>query len=136
MSKQKKGMMFYTGFLLFLISFIIWEDTLESILPVYFIFLPTLFMSRQLLNLFAIKKTGVLYGNRFIPWRKFSSFEFRMIDKNHKFYGYSKEVNEGYELLLHKRGMSVRCFVTSEEMKEKLTKVLNQQIEVEEYSHG
>jgi hypothetical protein len=58
------------------------------------------FYSHNLLNVFAIVEGGALSGSRFVAWKIMKSFDFIPIDENHKFYGYSKEVNNGYEFKL------------------------------------
>jgi len=48
------------------------------------------------------------------------------IDIKHKYYGFSKEANDGYELKIKTNGFPISCVVTSIEMKEKLTSVLRE----------
>lgn len=81
---------------------------------------------KNLLNLFAIVEKGIILGNKYIPWRKMKSFNFQPIDFNHPYYGYSKEINNGYELVIKKQLFSVRCIVTDENTKHKLQSILKQ----------
>lgn len=86
--------------------------------------------SSNLLNGFAIVEDGLLSGGRFIPWRKIREFKFVPIDLNHKYYGYSQEVNQGYELKIKGRWITETCIVTTEEMKVKLTNILSDHVEL------
>lgn len=86
--------------------------------------------SSNLLNGFAIVEDGLLSGGRFIPWRKIREFNFVPIDLNHKYYGYSQEVNQGYELKIKGRWITETCIVTTEEMKVKLTNILSDHVEL------
>ncbi|MCM3316298.1 hypothetical protein M3603_06360 [Rummeliibacillus stabekisii] len=81
---------------------------------------------KNLLNLFAIVDEGIVIGNKYIPWRKIKSFDFQPIDFNHSYYGYSKEINNGYELVIKKQLFSVSCIVTDEDTKHKLQNILKQ----------
>ncbi|MGR6897378.1 hypothetical protein [Rummeliibacillus sp. TYF-LIM-RU47] len=81
---------------------------------------------KNLLNLFAIVDEGLVIGNKYIPWRKMKSFNFQPIDFNHPYYGYSKEINNGYELVIKKQLFSVSCIVTDEDTKHKLQNILKQ----------
>ena len=80
--------------------------------------------------MFAVVDDGLLSGSRLIVWKKIKSFQFIPIDINHKYYGYSKEVNEGYELKIEGKIFSESCIVTSPEMKEKLTRILSEHAKV------
>lgn len=81
---------------------------------------------KNLLNLFAIVDEGLVIGNKYIPWRKMKSFNFQPIDFNHPYYGFSKEINNGYELVIKKQLFSVSCIVTDEDTKHKLQNILKQ----------
>jgi len=98
----------------------------------YLLFFLPLSYSYNLLNLFAIVEGGLLSGSRFIAWGQIKSFHFVPIDINHKYYGYSKEVNRGYELKVKAKFLSTSCIITSEEMKEKLSNVLSELVKVNE----
>jgi hypothetical protein len=80
--------------------------------------------------MFAVVDGGLLSGSRLIVWKKIKSFQFIPIDINHKYYGYSKEVNGGYELKVKGKIFSESCIVTSPEMKEKLTRILSEHAKV------
>lgn len=95
-----------------------------------FMLLLLLINSSNLLNGFAIVEDGLLSGGRFIPWRKIREFKFVPIDLNHKYYGYSQEVNQGYELKIKGRWITETCIVTTEEMKVKLTNILSDHVEL------
>src|SRR5690625_7503117 len=81
----------------------------------YLLFFFPLSYSYNLLNLFAIVKGGLLSGSRFIAWHQIKSFHFIPIDINHKYYGYTKEVNEGYELKVKAKYLSKNYIFTSVE---------------------
>ena len=126
-SKQKLGIVIYGAMLLFVTVMLIvgvfitnldWQFYLLLSLPLTY--------SNDLFNLFALSKDGVLSGSRFVPWKRVKSFQFIPIDVNHKLYGYTKEVNSGYELIIKTKGFSVRSIVTTNEMKEKLTQILRE----------
>lgn len=125
-AKQKWGIMIYSFMLLFVMMMFIlglgfnWSYHLLLFIP--------LINSRNSFNLFAVVEDGVLCGNRFIAWEKVRSFEINPIDCNHKFYGYTKEVNDGYELVIKTRGRSFYCIVTTTEMLERLTGLITEQI--------
>lgn len=134
-SRQKKGIIIYSVVLLFVsVLFLLgvflklfdWTLYLWLFLPVA--------NSYNLLNLFAVLEDGLLSGRRFIACKHIKSFQFVTIDINHRYYGFSKEANEGYELKVKTSGFSVSCIVTSIEMKEKLINVLNEQVIAKEAS--
>lgn len=123
---QKVGIIFYTCMLLFLFTiFIIGMYEGLFILPFYLLPVLIFTYASDVFNLFALTNEGILSGTRFIPWEKMKSFQFIEIDMNHKFYGYSKETNSGYELKIKTAGFPVSCIITSEEMKEQLQRYLN-----------
>src|SRR5690625_2624261 len=132
-SKQKVEIIIYSFMLLFVIVVF-----LLGILSGYFgwsfylLFFLLLSYSYNLLNLFAIVDGGLLSGSRFIAWHQIKSFHFIPIDINHKYYGYTKEVNEGYELKMKAKFLSTSCIITSAEMKEKLSNVLTEHVKVNE----
>ena len=128
-SKQKLGIVMYGAMLLFVIVMFIVGIFINNLDWQFYLllFLPLTY-SHDLFNLFAFSKDGVLSGSRFVPWKRVKSFQFIPIDVNHKLYGYSTEVNNGYELIIKTKGFSVRGIVTSNEMKEKLTNILNEQV--------
>ncbi|HWI47044.1 MAG TPA: hypothetical protein VNU45_02325 [Rummeliibacillus sp.] len=124
-SKQKTEIFLYSFLLLFIIGMYIIGVFFKGLDTSFYLlmFLP-LSYSHNLLNLFAIINDGVLSGNRFVPWKKIKSFQFVLINLNHRYYGYSKEVNDGYELIMKEKFSTIRCIVTTNEAKEKLTKIL------------
>lgn len=126
-SKQKLEIIIYSLVLLAVISMFIWTVFLEGFdAAFYLLLLLPLANSHNLINLFAIVDDGVLSGSRFISWKKIRSFHFVPIDMNHKYYGFSPAVNEGYELILKERIFSISCIVTSEESKVKLTQLFDE----------
>ena len=128
-SEQKWGILIYSLVLLFLIIMFILAALKGSFRWSYFLLLFLLLNNtNNLLNTFAFVEEGIISGSRFIPWRKIKSYHFNPIDKNHKFYGYDKEVNAGYELKIKTNGFSTYCIVTSEEVKERIGKLINDHI--------
>jgi hypothetical protein len=126
-SHNKAGILVYFLMLTYLIVMLLigvanknmdWSFYLLLILPLIY--------SHNLLNVFAIVDSGVVSGSRFVAWKTMKSFDFIPIDANHKFYGYSKEVNNGYELKIMTKIFPISCIITSEETKEKLTKILSE----------
>ena len=128
-SKQKLGIIMYGAMLLFVIVMFIVGVFINNLDWQFYLllFLPLTY-SHDLFNLFAFSKDGVLSGSRFVPWKRVKSFQFIPIDVKHKLYGYSTEVNNGYELIIKTKGFSVRGIVTTNEMKEKLTNILNEHV--------
>ena len=129
-SKQKVGIIIYSFMLLFVcIIFIVGAVVLKEYNWSFYLLL--LFShSQNVFNMFAVVDDGLLSGSRLIVWKKIKSFQFILIDINHKYYGYSKEVNEGYELKIEGKIFSESCIVTSPEMKEKLTRILSEHAKV------
>ncbi|WP_203363643.1 hypothetical protein [Bacillus sp. REN10] len=128
-SKQKGGIIVYSLVLLFVLVMFILGLCIKGFDWSFFllIFLPFTH-SDNLLNMFAVVEGGVLSGNRFIPWGKIKSFQFVPITMDHRFYGFDKEVNAGYELIIKTKLFSTSCVVTSDDMKEKLTAVLSEHV--------
>ena len=128
-SKQKLGIIIYSGVLMFVISMYFISLTFNEInWSIYLLLSIPLTNSSDLFNLFAISNDGVLSGIRFIPWKRMKSYQFITIDMNHRFYGFSKEVNNRYELKIKTKGFPVSLVVTSDEMKEKLDNILREHI--------
>lgn len=128
-SKQKWGIFIYALMVLFVFTMFLIGSLLNKFDWTFYLllFLP-LTHSYNLLNLFVVLEDGILSGNHFIAWRRIKSFQFVPIDVNHKYYGYEKEVNSGYELIIKGTLKSVSVIITSDEMREKLSKLLNEQI--------
>ncbi len=128
-SKQKSGIILYSFILVFVLVMFILGLFIKGFDWFFFllVFLPFTH-SDNLLNMFAVVEGGLLSGNRFIPWGKIKSFQFVTITMDHRFYGFDKEVNAGYELVIKTSFFSSSCVVTSEEMKEKLTVVLSEHV--------
>ncbi|MUK90307.1 hypothetical protein GMD78_18195 [Ornithinibacillus sp. L9] len=128
-SKQRVGIILYAFLLLFPAIIIIvgmffqmdnWYLYPMVVLPLTY--------STDVLNLFAITKDGILSGNSFIPWKKIKSYDFYPIDINHRYYGHSREVNDRYELIIRSKVRRLSCVVTSDDMKEKLDRLLEEYI--------
>ncbi|SFL71912.1 hypothetical protein SAMN04487943_103269 [Gracilibacillus orientalis] len=128
-SAQKAGIIIYSLILLFLII-TFGNATLSSefdlsLYPLLFI---PLLHSYDFFDLFVVRDDGILRGTSFVAWDKIKSFEFVRIDINHKNYGYSQEVNDKYELRIKSKFCTIRCIVMTDEMKERLTRVLEEQV--------
>ncbi|MEI3612181.1 hypothetical protein [Pseudogracilibacillus sp. SO30301A] len=128
-SKHKLGITFYSAMILFVLIvyflglyFDIFNFSFYILLILPFTYL------HNVLNVFALTKDGILIGVRFIAWNKIKSFDFIPIDINHKYYGFSKEANNGYELKVRSNGMPISCIITSEKMKENLTNQVNEYV--------
>lgn len=116
-SGQKSGIYLYVFILIFTLGMLI-AGILSMLNWSFFLLILVPFINgSDVLNVFAITNRGVLYRNRFIPWKHVKSYEFIPIDMNHRFYGYTKEINDGYELRIETKGWSkVRVAITAEEM--------------------
>lgn len=124
-SKQKFGIAVYGLMLLFFIVVLVIAAMNKNLdWQFYLLFLLPFTYSHDLLNVFAMVDDGLLNGSRFVAWKKVKSFSFVPIDTNHKFYGYGKEVNNGYELKMKTKFIPISCIITSDRMKEKITNVL------------
>src|SRR5699024_4788278 len=96
-SKQKVAIIIYSFMLLFVIAVFLFGILSHNFgWSFYLLFFFLLSYSYQLLNLFTVVEDVLLSGSRFIPCNKLKSFHFVSIDINHKYYGYTKEVNGGY----------------------------------------
>ncbi|URM32939.1 hypothetical protein LLY41_22175 [Cytobacillus firmus] len=133
-TKNKLGLTMYAVMLVFLIAmFIFGKYTVNfSWTYLYLLFIP-LINAKDLLNVFAVYEDGFISGSRFVPWKNLKSFQFKKIDLDHKYYGYSPEVNEGYELILKTKMFSHSLVVTEEEMKERLARILEEQTGIEKF---
>lgn len=126
-SEQKSGIIMYSAILAFITLVFFLCIIFKNEYWVYWLFLVPLYSSGDMLNLFAVSKDGILKGNRFISWKNIQSFEFVPIDINHKYYGFSKEANSGYELKMKTKGFPVSCVITSQKMKDKLEQFISDQ---------
>jgi len=127
LSKHKVGIFVYILMLIFLISMLIIGIMNKDInWSFYLLLLLPLIHSHNLLNVFASVDGGLLSGSRFVKWKSIKSFEFIPISANHRYYGYSKEVNNGYELKIKTKIFPISCIITAEETKKKLTKLLSE----------
>jgi hypothetical protein len=128
-TSQKAGIIFYVLVLIFIIGMFIlnWKFRHDVVSMLYFlIMIPVIHMS-YFLNLFAVTNDGVLCGARFASWKNIKSFEFVRIDVNHNYYGFSREINNQYELRIKTRFNTLSCIVTTKEMKEKLGDLLGKE---------
>lgn len=130
-SKQKSGIIIYSIMFIFVVI-VYFLGTFFNIsnLSYYLLLLLLFSYSYDTLNLFAVTEEGILSGVRFVAWDKIRSFHFIPIDMNHKYYGFSKEANSGYELRMKTKGLSISCIVTTEAMKEKLDQLLSEHVKV------
>lgn len=131
-SKQKVGIIIYSCLLIFPIVMYVLGILLQiSEWSFYLLLFLPISYSYNLLNLFAVVDDGMISGGRFIAWKSIKSFAFVRIDINHKFYGHSKEANDGYELKVKTKGYFISsAIITSDEMKGKLNRILNERIKV------
>lgn len=124
-SDQKTGLILYFVMLLFVIIMFVLAVIFQLFSwSVYLLLFLPMANSHQYLNLFAITEDGILSGSRFIPWKKIKSYQFVLIDSHHRYYGYSKEANDGYELKIKTTLFSTSCVITSIEMREKINSIL------------
>lgn len=129
-SSQKKGIKWYILILLlFSVIFVIGVvmEGITGIFYLYFLF-TFMFTASQVLNIFAVMEGGILCGKGFIPWHRIRSFSFKVIDINHRFYGFAKEVNGRYELNIETKFSTVRCIVANEQVKEQMESILEEKI--------
>jgi len=132
-SKQKVGIIFHVIVLLLVVVMFVLGAFFQLFdWPLYLLLFLPMANSYNLLNLFAIAEDGLISGSRFIAWRKIKSFQFVPIDINHKYYGYSKEANDGFELKIKTKIFSSSCVVTSDEMKDKLSDILSKHVQESE----
>lgn len=127
--KHKTGIMIYSFVLLFVIAVFIFGKITESVdWTLYPLLLLPLVNGENIQNIFVIQEGGILDSGRFISWNKVKKYQFIPIDLNHKFYGYSSEVNNGFELKIQTKGFPISCIVTSNEMKDKLDSLLAEHV--------
>ncbi|OEH92556.1 hypothetical protein [Bacillus solimangrovi] len=85
---------------------------------------PFLYMER-FMNLFAFTKEGLWSGDRLIRWEKIIEFQLIRINMNHKYYGYSKNINDKYELKIKIGKLrKLSYIITSDETKDHITEIL------------
>ncbi|RDW18301.1 hypothetical protein CWR48_12020 [Oceanobacillus arenosus] len=126
-SEQKGGIITYVVILVYVITmFSLGQFYLEFYWTLYLLLMLPMLQFSKLLNMFAITDEGIICGARFIAWRKMKSFEFVLIEVNHRFYGYSTEVNNQHEIIIKTRFETFRCVITSEEMMGKLRTILSE----------
>lgn len=128
-SAQKVGIILYALMLVFVISMFFAGSVLKQFeWSVYLLLLVPLINSRDLFDIFAVVEGGLLSGSRFIAWNRIKSYRFVPINLNHKYYGYSKEVNDGDELIIKGRFFVTSCIITSPETKDKITQILSEHV--------
>src|SRR5690625_1466706 len=134
-SKQEKEIIIDISVLVFIsVMFVLGVSLQLFDWPFYLLLLLPVANAYNPLNLFAVLEDGLLSGRRFIAWKHIKSFQFVPIDIDHRYYGFTKEANVGYELKIKTSGFSVSCIVTSIETKEKLIHVFNEQLAAQEAS--
>ena len=127
-SSQKAGIIFYVLVLIFIIGMFILNWQFRQVVSmIYFLVMIPVFHLSNVLNLFAVTKDGILCGARFASWENIKSYEFVRIDVNHNYYGFSREVNDQYELRIKTRFSTLSCIITKDEMKEKLSDLLGKE---------
>ena len=132
-TKQKTGIIIYSLILFFVIGMLFLEMVTHTFgWAIYLLIFLPISHSYNLLNLVAVVKDGLLIGNQFIAWSKIKSFYFVRIDINHKYYGHSKEVNEAFQLKVKTKFISASCIITSSEMKDRLDKIVSDQVNASE----
>ncbi|MFD1851520.1 hypothetical protein [Oceanobacillus bengalensis] len=85
-----------------------------------------MFHLSNLLNIFAVVEGGIIFGARFVPWRKIKSFEFVRIDVKHNYYGFTSEVNDQYELKVKTSFRTLSSIITSEEIKGRISNIVEE----------
>lgn len=129
-SNQKTAVWIHSLFILIFTALVLYELFTPKCNTLFlFVFIPSLLNLPKLWNLFAVQEDGVLAGQRFVPWDRMQSYAFIPIDIHHRFYGYSPELNEGYELMIQTKWSEVSCLVTSEAVKEKLAQLLDENLD-------
>lgn len=130
LSRQKNGILGYVLFLL-LFMVILWTGAMMEgiswILYLYLLF-STILAAHHWLNLFAVMEDGILCGRGFIPWDRIRSYFFETIDIHHRFYGFSKEVNDKYELNIQTKFSTIHCIIANEGLKRQIEEVLKEKI--------
>lgn len=131
-STQKLGIGFYLFALLFaFVMFFLGSFAHEADWYFYLFIIIPLINTRNVFNLFSIVEDGVVGGSTFIPWKRIKSYEFVPITINHRYYGFSDEVNAGQELVIKGKLLSIKCLVTTDEMKEKITGIIEERTKAE-----
>jgi hypothetical protein len=125
---QKWGILMYSLMLLFMLVIFLLGLLGQFNGSYYLILLIPLLQSHHLFPMFAILEEGIIIGNRYVPWSSVKSYRIVSIDSNHRYYGYEKEVNSGFEFILKGTFFRSSVLVTSHEMKEKLTKLLDKHL--------
>lgn len=121
-AKQKVGIISHAAVLLFVALVLSFTRLIPETSGAFLLMLIVpLFQTLNFFNLFSIIEDGLLCGSRFVPWRSIQSFYFIPVNIKHRFYGFSEEVNQGYELKIKTTGFTISCFITTDEMKERLT---------------
>ncbi|SHH26152.1 hypothetical protein [Virgibacillus chiguensis] len=87
------------------------------------------------LNLVAVKQDGILIGTRFLSWKHIHSIKAVAIYKNHKFYGYSSDVNIGFVVKIKYKFGFTSFVVTSEKTLKQLLKICQEHVTVEDEIH-
>lgn len=126
-ASQKVGIIIYILVLLYVMSMFIAGTFFNNFNWSFYllVFLP-LGYSYDLLNQFAFTEDGVLCGSRFVAWKKVKSYTFIPINLNHKYYGYSKEANDGYELKIKSKFRTFSCVITSDNMRNRVEETIKE----------
>ncbi|AXI08837.1 hypothetical protein CV093_08270 [Oceanobacillus sp. 143] len=121
---QKWGLITYAIILAYVITMFCLVKYLEINWATYLLVLLPLFNFSNLLNMFVIVQDGILCGGHFVSWKKIKTFEFVLIDANHRYYGHSEIVNNQYEIKIKTGILTLSSIITSEEMRKKLRSIL------------
>lgn len=123
---QKKGMRWYIVFLIFIMIVLVIGAIVQGITWLLYLYLTFMIFygANHFLNLFAIMQDGILSGKGFTPWHRIKSYQIKMIDINHRYYGFSKDVNHRYELSIKTKMTTIRCMITNEFVKKRVVAYL------------
>ena len=128
-SFQKGGLILYGCMIIYFVVVLLLWIYFESISwPLLLLAIVPYLQIQHVFNMFAILQDGVLFGGRFIRWKYIQSYEWIEINTNHLIYSFGEELNNGYELKIKTKLLSlpVSLIVTDKEVKEDLTETLKQ----------
>ena len=131
-SHQKVGITFHILMIVFFLVIMVMEYNLDTVTwPILLLSIVPYLQLRRVFTVFAVVQGGILHSGRFIRWESIKGYECIELNKNHRLYGYGKEVNQGFELRfkLNPLYFSSYVLVTDKKVKQKLTELLDQHIE-------
>lgn len=120
--RAQLGGIILNSFVLLLIMTILLVATFTevTIFPLQFLLFLPLANTQQMFNQVAITENGILCGGRFVPWRNMKQYQVISIDVNHRYYGYSREVNEGFEVRVRTNLFPLTFIALNDETKLKI----------------